>query len=170
MLTLFAAVVSLVLGFVFLASPAMHRETSVFICGVYLMVYGITYIQDFIRQVYPSAFVPGKRRLHLGWPAFLVALMPNAMIKKINAMYAKKQVPPLHAEKSSAPPDIEVFVHASEEGFSKFGHVDLYFEGRVYTYGCYDAVSYTHLVYTAAEDRRSLHTSSSSPLWPYTIY
>lgn len=138
LLTLFAAVVSLVLGFVFLASPAMHRETSVFICGVYLMVYGITYIQDFIRQVYPSAFVPGKRRLHLGWPAFLVALMPNAMIKKINAMYAKKQVPPLHAEKSSAPPDIEVFVHASEEGFSKFGHVDLYFEGRVYTYGCYD--------------------------------
>ena len=116
----------------------MHRETSVFICGVYLMVYGITYIQDFIRQVYPSAFVPGKRRLHLGWPAFLVALMPNAMIKKINAMYAKKQVPPLHAEKSSAPPDIEVFVHASEEGFSKFGHVDLYFEGRVYTYGCYE--------------------------------
>lgn len=91
LLTLFAAVVSLVLGFVFLASPAMHRETSVFICGVYLMVYGITYIQDFIRQVYPSAFVPGKRRLHLGWPAFLVALMPNAMIKKINAMYAKSR-------------------------------------------------------------------------------
>ena len=37
LLTLFAAVVSLVLGFVFLASPAMHRETSVFICGVYLL-------------------------------------------------------------------------------------------------------------------------------------
>ncbi len=40
--------------------------------------------------------------------------------------------------KERVPPDIEVFVHASEEGFSKFGHVDLYFEGRVYTYGCYD--------------------------------
>lgn len=137
-LTLFAMLFSLVVSLVFLSSPSMHRETALLVCGVYLIIYGLTYLRDFIRQVYPRASQPGKRSLRLAWPAFVVALMPNAMIKKINALYADRQPPPLHVEKTEDPPDIEVFVHASDEGFSKFGHVDLYFEGRVYTYGCYD--------------------------------
>lgn len=133
-----AAATSLIVSLVFLSSPAMHRNTAVLLCGLYLIAYGTAFLAEFIRQAHPYGAKPGTRRFRPAWPAFLVALMPNTVIKKINSLYAKKQPPPLHAEKINAPPDLEVFVHASDEGFSKFGHVDLYFEGKVYTYGCYD--------------------------------
>lgn len=38
--------------------------------------------------------------------------------------------------------DLEVLIHVGEMGVSAFGHVDIWFDGKVMTYGSYDEDTY----------------------------
>ena len=108
------------------------------------MVFG-----DFWNEVHPVGYNPRKRRFRITLPVWLAAFLPYTMISRVNQIFRRpsektkpsRQLPEedvFDAVKEETPPDMEVFIHTSPDGVGMFGHVDLYFDGQVITYGCYD--------------------------------
>ena len=71
----------------------------------------------------------------------MVALIPHTILKKINKALETESIDAdeLDYNKGDEDYDLEVFIHVGDKGVSKLGHVDLWFEGTVMTYGSYDA-------------------------------
>ncbi len=54
---------------------------------------------------------------------------------------SRQQKEEIEVKKENQEHDLEVFIHASHNGFNTFGHVDVLFEGTLYSYGNYDGRS-----------------------------
>ncbi|MGY4104929.1 DUF308 domain-containing protein [Ignavigranum ruoffiae] len=95
--------------------------------------WGLTYQNRFVRTPLPL---------------LLTVLMPYQLQYKIQNFLAKDQsMQPeiLQAFQSQSKfgetGQVEVFIHTSPYGFDRFGHADIAFQGKVYSYGNHDADS-----------------------------
>lgn len=89
-----------------------------------------------------------KRRIRVSLPIVLVALVPSGVLAKINAYLTDhKEVVVEDVFNQTKNPDaiteIEVLVHTSDKRglFGAMGHVDIAYDGKVYSYGNYDVQS-----------------------------
>lgn len=135
------------LAFPALFSPTIHIQGQFFILGIYLFNLGCTRLMDgilFNRQNTNTL----KRRVRVSLPIVLVALVPSGVLSKINdylqgheAFDAERDYNQVKDETLTA--EVEVFVHTSDKNglFGAMGHVDVAYNGRVYSYGNYDVLS-----------------------------
>ncbi|MER3123693.1 hypothetical protein ABQG71_21380, partial [Bacillus altitudinis] len=131
-------------GITSLFSPLMHLDTVLVIIAIYFILFGINFIKDFIREILPvNTKTKLKRKVRITLPAFLVALIPHKVLKKINEYleindYTIDDID----KKDDDDVDLEVFIHVTSNGFGVVGHVDLYYNGEIISYGNYDESSY----------------------------
>lgn len=123
-------------------SPLKYLNSVLIIVGVYTILLGLNYIKDFITFVIPKKVRNKIRRsIRISLPAFIEAIIPYTVLNEINYLLDKENYdkPFVFEEKSEdTKADLEVFVHTSNRGFNRMGHVDLYYNGRVISYGNYD--------------------------------
>lgn len=138
-------VLYLVVSIPIIFSPLKHLSTVLIIIGIYTILLGINYIMDFISFLIPKRVKNKlKRKIRITLPAFIEAIIPYTVLNEINYLIDKDNYdkPFVFEEKSEdIIPDLEVFVHTSSRGFNRMGHVDLYFDGKVISYGNYDDAS-----------------------------
>ena len=110
--------------------------------GIYCLLLGAFNISDFIRRLLPQkAKTSIKRHFRISIPVVLAAFMPKFAFDAVDEALVKNGGDSLNVSKSDEPPELEVFVHSGKSGPAAFGHVDLYFDGLLYSYGSYDSAS-----------------------------
>lgn len=113
-------------------SPMIHMDIMLYIIGGYLIALGGTYLIDFLES--KNIYI---KRIRVPLPVFIDALIPFSVLQKINRLGENSDFE-YEIKKNNKKVDLEIFVHVSEKGFGKFGHVDLCFKDQVISYGNYD--------------------------------
>ncbi|MBU5428145.1 DUF308 domain-containing protein [Tissierella pigra] len=113
--------------------------------GIFFILYGISFIIDALLDgLSIEAKDSLKRRVRINLPIFMVAFIPHKILMKINKAFEteKLSLEDLIISKENTDFDLEVLIHVGDKGVSAFGHVDIWFEDRVMTYGSYDEDTY----------------------------
>ena len=139
------AIVLLILGVVIIKNPLEAILPISNIIGIFFLLYGISFLIDAILDGLPRESKDTfKRRVRITLPVFMVALIPHKILMKINKAFETEEInrEEMKMFKENTPYDLEVLIHVAEKGIAALGHVDIWFEGRVLTYGTYDAATY----------------------------
>lgn len=124
----------------------IRNDMFLIISGVYCILFGIEMISDFITLVIPQRVKNNmKRRIRISPPVYISTFMPLGTLRYINEYISlNDKLPEFEGDDrgDGAPPDIEVMVHVSNNGSGKVGHLDLYFDGEVISYGNHDHASH----------------------------
>lgn len=123
-------------------SPLKNLNIVLIIIGIYIILLGFNYIVDFINFIIPKKVKNKlKRRLRITLPSIVEAIIPYVVLNEINYLIDKENYDKAFAfeeKNENVIPDLEVFVHTSNNGFNRMGHVDLYYNDKVISYGNYD--------------------------------
>ncbi|MGL5972845.1 MAG: hypothetical protein ACRCZK_03945, partial [Oscillospiraceae bacterium] len=114
----------------------------------YCFIYSFTFLLDFFREILPSNTKNNvKRKFRVAMPVFLTIFIPYNALMKINKYlnsdsnsnnYDPDDIPDYEEKKSDIEPDVEIFIHVTEEGFGAVGHMDIYYNKEIISYGNYD--------------------------------
>lgn len=126
----------------FIFYPIKNLSIVLLIIGIYILLLGVNYIIDFIYFMIPKKIKKKiKRSIRISLPAFIEAIIPYTVLNEINYLLDKENYDKefVFEEKSEdVIPDLEVLVHTSNRGFNRMGHVDIYYNNVVVSYGNYD--------------------------------
>ncbi len=163
----FAAFLSLAFGVSLIVNPALRLHTVFTIAGIYLVLYSAVLLLDFVSGLFLSNQVGDriKRRVRIAVPMFITAFIPSRLIDDFNRYFVTHQeeggvIREANKDDGKKPP-LEVFIHLSDEGFGRMGHVDICLDDTVYSYGCYD--NHAHRIFGMASDG----TLAVAPFGPY---
>ncbi|MBU5312695.1 DUF308 domain-containing protein [Tissierella carlieri] len=138
---LVGAIVLTFFGIMMVTKPLAYLVPLSNLIGTFFLFYGFTFLMDGLLEGLPletkNSF---KRRFRISLPVFMVALIPHKILMEINKAFETEELSQkdLVYFKENTPCDLEVFIHVAEKGTYAFGHVDIWFEGKIMTYGCYD--------------------------------
>lgn len=136
---LFFSLFFLCFSILFLFYPLEKLNLFIMIIGIYCILLGINRIFEFIIDVLSIQFkLKIKRKLKMSLPVIFEAFIPKRALKSIN-----KYIDYLTSEEKTkeVESDLKVFIHLSKYGFNQFGHMDIMFEDKIYSYGNYDKSS-----------------------------
>lgn len=132
---LFLSIMFLIISFTFLFYPIEKLNLFLMIIGIYFVILGIGRIYEFIIDILSDKFkIKLKRKLKMTLPLFLEIFIPKIVLNKINKYFDLIITDDKNNEKS----DLEIFIHLSNYGFNQFGHIDICYDGKIYSYGNYD--------------------------------
>ncbi|MGL5312477.1 MAG: HdeD family acid-resistance protein [Peptostreptococcaceae bacterium] len=136
-------IIYFVFGITSLLAPLSHLNDILFIISIYLFLFGLDFMKDFISEIIPQkAKNKFKRKVRITLPVFLVAMIPHRVLKKVNAYLEVENEDANFTNDNSEEPDLEVFIHVTPSGVGMVGHVDLFYNGEIMSYGNYDESSY----------------------------
>ena len=131
---LFISIFFFIISLVFLFYPIEYLNLFITIISIYCILLGLNRIYEFLVDLLTDKFkLKIKKRLKMTLPLFLEVFIPKAALKSIN-----KYLDELIIEKENKEYDLAIFIHLSNHGFNQFGHIDLWFDNKVYSYGNYD--------------------------------
>lgn len=130
----------------FLLRTSTRTNAFLVLGGVYCILYGAEMISDFIAQIIPrKAKNSFKRRIRISLPVFVSTFMPLGALRRMNEYLAvNNELPEMTEPKEiiEAEPDMEIMVHVSNNGSGKIGHLDLFIDGEIISYGNHDHKSH----------------------------
>lgn len=123
-------IIYFIFGLSCIITPLIQINIILLCISIYLIVIGSTYILSFIGQVIPNNILNKiEKKLNFPIPIFLSILLPHSISKNID----KKET-----TKENIKSDLEILVHVTKKGLLLYGHIDLHFEGKLYSFGNYD--------------------------------
>lgn len=127
----------------FLFSPLSHMKHVLVLFGVYLILFGISSISDCMNEWIPIKYKNKmKRKIKISLPIFLTTFIPYSILREMNTYLEEPVCKRLPQKQNQEDYDLEVLVHVSTHDFTgPFGHVDLWFDGKIISYGGYDMKS-----------------------------
>jgi uncharacterized membrane protein HdeD (DUF308 family) len=139
------AIILIILGIIIIINPLASILPISNLIGIFFILYGISFMVDgLLEGLSVETKNSFKRRIRVNLPVFMVALIPHKILMKINKSLESDNLneEDLVILKENTPFDLEVLIHVAEKGVAAFGHVDIWFEGKVMTYGTYDEETY----------------------------
>lgn len=129
-----------ILSLFLILQPNQNMKYAGIIIGIYLIFYGFMSLNDFIYEVVPQKYSETfKSKIRIPLPIFLTFLIPQQLINLINeSLEVKKDTSILYSTKNNSQPDLFVLIHLAHSGTASFGHVEIAFEGKIYSYGNYN--------------------------------
>lgn len=120
----------------FLFYPVEKVSIFVTIIGIYCAIIGLSRLYEFLIDILSEKFkLNFKKKLRITLPVFLEVFVPKRALKRINK-YIDEFID--ENKKNNKESDLKIFIHLSKYGFNQFGHMDIMFEGKIYSYGNYD--------------------------------
>lgn len=120
----------------------LRNDAFLIVSGVYCILFGTTNLLDFIYQIFPQRAKNSlKRKIRISLPVFVSTFIPLGTLRRINEHLSVNDELPqltLPSKSDTDPPDLEVMVHVSNNGAGKIGHLDLFIDGEVISYGNHD--------------------------------
>lgn len=142
LLLFFTALVLYVVGGIFLLSPSLTMDDMLILFGIYFILLGITYLRDSFESLSSKTKNKVKRKIRITLPAIVCAVIPAKTLNDINAYLKDNEDYEYDDHSQEETPDLEVYVHVTDNGFGLLGHMDIGFEGTLISYGNYDVESY----------------------------
>lgn len=140
LIALLSAIVLLVNGVVVLLSPSVSGDQVIQIIAIYSILLGIRYINDAVLMFVPEKQKDDlKRKFRINLPIFVTAIFPKLMMDYVNDMVAVKL--PMEVKNTDKEINLEIYIHASGQGYGQVGHCDIYIDGEIISYGNYDYYS-----------------------------
>lgn len=153
-----------------LLATNLRTDAFLIVSGIYCILYGSTTLLDFINQVFPQRAKNSlKRKIRFSLPVFISTFIPLGTLRRINEyIAANDEMPPFEQidKGDSDPPDLEVMVHVSNNGSGKIGHLDLFIDGKVISYGNHDWSSHK---FFAAFGNGILFTAEKKPYLEFSV-
>lgn len=135
---------ALFLGFL----PYIHINIIMNVIAIYFIIYGGFYYKDLLIELLPSSRKDHiKRHIRISLPIFLQALLPKMVLDEVNEFLVPSDQKVIDARsdfsqyKIDEKADVEIYIHASNKGFGKVGHVDICIDNQFLSYGNYDSES-----------------------------
>ena len=125
-------------------SPVENLDKFVFYLSIYSILLGSNLLwESIIGIISKKTKNKLKRHIRITLPKIVEALIPYTIMSEINRNLSleKKQIYSL--DKLDETSDLDILIHTSNRGFNKMGHIDLYFEGKIFSYGNYNEGSRT---------------------------
>ena len=135
-----SSIISLVCSMILILHPIRLRYLLIKIAGIYLILYGLTILGDFINEVFDKNSIKDnlKRKIRIRLPMIYTLFIPQKLLKKINSLLETSTKQVFEEAKSKNSGELEVFIHLSEDIGGGFGHVDIGYKDKIYCYGNYD--------------------------------
>ena len=136
---LFSSLIDFIFSFIMISNPSKNIDRLTIILGLYLLLFGIGYFYDFLKECFPKS-LSKKRRFRVTLPIVVATFIPYEVLLNINKFINNWKTPVLVNNKNtSGKVDIEILIHVrAEDNIGRIGHADLCYKGIVYSYGCYD--------------------------------
>lgn len=132
---LFFSIIFLIISLIFLFYPLEKLNLFITIIAIYCLILGLNKILEFVIDLLTDKFkLKIKHKFKVTLPVFFEAFAPKKALLKINKYLDSIIDDNVKNQKS----DLSIFIHLSNYGFNQFGHMDIYFDGKVYSYGNYD--------------------------------
>lgn len=140
LIALLSSIVLLVNGIIVLVSPSVNGDQVIQIIAIYSILLGIRYINDAILMFVPEKQKDDlKRKFRINLPIFVTAIFPKLMMDFVNDKVAVKL--PMEIKNKDQEINLEIYIHASGQGYGQVGHCDIYIDGEIISYGNYDYYS-----------------------------
>lgn len=138
--TLIRSIISYIFFCIMAFFPLFRENVTYILAGIYSILLASSYIIAGIESMIPiKKMNKFKKKIKIPLPIFIAAFIPRQALKEINMAFAPyKNKKEIEIEKENEEGDIEVLIHLKEGFFASFGHVDLYYKGKVISYGSYD--------------------------------
>ncbi|MGX7420386.1 HdeD family acid-resistance protein [Carnobacterium gallinarum] len=161
----------LTIGFLLLFSPFFNLDQTLNIFGLYFLMYGFVnlyfFLLNFLERTKIDQF---KRKIRISLPSIVEAFIPKMVLKETTTFLKPSTepnaIPDFIDKKNDQIPNLEIFIHVTEKSFGAIGHLDLYFDGEIISYGNYDEHSF-HLFDTMG-DGVLMHSSKEEYI-PFCI-
>ena len=140
----FLGFVYLIVSIIVILAPIKNLDAVLVLLGIYILLLGINYMADFISFLIPRHVKDKvKRHIRISLPAIVESIIPYTVLNEINYLVNKEDYDDsiILENKKEEEADIEVFVHISPNGWNRLGHVDVYYNNMVLSYGGYDDAS-----------------------------
>ncbi len=118
------------------------------VTGIYCILYGVTELKDFAREILPRrAKNILRRRLRFSLPLAVSTFAPLKVLKEYSRRLDSREIDIkalLEEEKAfddNKRANIHVLIHVSLDGVGMVGHCDIAYKNKVMSYGNYDASS-----------------------------
>ncbi len=117
------------------------------IMGVYIILIGLTYVQDGRRVILSEQHENKiRRRIRFPMPIFLSVLLPRRVLTKINHFLEnefmtdqlRQEMIAHHTSRLDTDRQLEILIHVSRIGAGNDGHVNIAYQGKVYNFGNHD--------------------------------
>lgn len=130
----------LTIALLLILNPETNIKYAQIIVGIYLLIYGISSLNDFIIETVPKEKTDAfKKLIKIPIPLFIAAFIPQRLINLINELLeTNNTTDKLSISKHNKDTDLEVIIHLAEKGTAAFGHMEISFDGKIYSYGNYD--------------------------------
>ncbi len=128
----------LIIGVIIFFSPLIHLNIMLNIIGIYSILLGISYLFDYLDEQNIFKFTKFKICL----PTIIETLIPVSVLQRINKKMNEDEDFKFINKKNSSDVDLEILIHVTEDGFGRLGHMDMYFDGNIISFGNYDISSY----------------------------
>lgn len=109
----------------------------VFLYGIYLILFSFSYLfenfRSFTKNVHLKNFI-------ISLPSIILFFLPIALFKDLNSMIREdpEEILKLQEKDSNEDPDLVIYIQARPGIIPGLGHVDMYFNGNVYSFGDYN--------------------------------
>lgn len=136
--TLFASLFDFLFGIIIIINPTNSIKPLTYILGIYFILISFSHMIDFLKIKFPNNFLFKRRRFRITLPTILSLLIPYAIYTRINKKL-NDEITPVYINKDvSGNVDLEIFIGVKNSLIGTFGHADLWFDGKIYSYGHYD--------------------------------
>ena len=121
-------------------SPLGKLDNFLICLSIYALFLGGSFIWDALIQILPVKTKNHlKRKIRITLPKIVEAVIPYSVMVDINRnleVSGSKNYSYHQIENKKA--NLSILIHTSNRGFNRMGHIDICFEGKVISYGCYD--------------------------------
>lgn len=137
---LISSFISLSFSLILITHPLESIGLVSTISGIYLILYGLTVLNDFISEVFNTNNIKNnlKRRIRIRLPIIYSAFIPQKILESINSALEIEPKEIYVDSKSEETGELEVFIHLGKMCANGFGHVDICYKDIIYSYGTYD--------------------------------
>lgn len=138
---LLGSLIDLIFSYIMIKEPTQNIQRLSIILGIYLILFGITYFKDLLKEIFPKR-KKKKRSFRITIPIIFSVMIPYKVLLKINNFLEEWKTPvKIKSKKTSGKVDLEILIHVKDSNIGKIGHADLCYNDIVYSYGCYDECS-----------------------------
>lgn len=133
------AITSLIFTVILLINPTLNIKYVLIILSIYLMLYGLKNIINFIFQILPKKITNKiKARIDFPIPLLIAMFIPKALLKEINEILKVDKEKKFDYKKNDLKPKLFVIIHLAKSGSASFGHIEVSYNGKIYSYGNYN--------------------------------
>ncbi len=134
----FCGLIYLAVGIMILFRPLINLGFMLNIIGIYAILLGTTFIFDYLQINHYYRFL----KIRISLPSIIEAFIPLSVLRSINKEINNNKEIDYEYTKVNQKPDLEIFIHVTEKGFGRLGHMDICFNNEIISFGNYDISSY----------------------------